>query len=393
MPGLPNYIKRFNLWSIRPFSASKNAKEEISKEDLFSPVSCYPGSKKGILFFPDWSYYNPYQKLLYGNLNKLFGCSVFGFKPEDFSIDCMKAYLSQSRILHLHWINVLYQLQDAQSRNDFISALLWAKGKGLKIVWTVHNYISHESENQQRELEIRKRVAQIADHLIVHGKPAREIVCESYNAEPEKVHIIPHGHYSGFYRNDLSRDAAREKLGIPDRDYVFLFFGNIRAYKGLESLVEAFVRINKKHRHTSLLIAGRGLDQEIRDYVDKKAHDCKKIKAHMKFVDDDDVQAYMNASDVVVLPYKNVLTSGAALLALSFMKPVLAPPKGLIPEVVDSSTGALFDDHKQMELMMEGCISGTNGSNWTESAFEKKLSRLDWDHLLKDSIFSSLLRS
>ena len=113
----------------------------------------------------------------------------------------------------------------------------------------------------------------------------------------------------------------------------------------------------------------------------------------MKFVDDDDVQAYMNASDVVVLPYKNVLTSGAALLALSFMKPVLAPPKGLIPEVVDSSTGALFDDHKQMELMMEGCISGTNGSNWTESAFQKKLSQLDWDHLLKDSIFSSLLKS
>jgi len=354
------------------------------------PVSAVTGSKKGIIFFPDWSYYNSYQKLLYNSLNELFDCSAFGFNPKDFNINCLKQYTQKCSVIHIHWINVFYELDDKNSIDSFFKTLTWAKTNKFTIIWTVHNFVSHESKNYDLEIEIRKKVSQIADHIIVHGTFAKNMICKEYLVEPEKVHVIPHGHYRGFYKDLIPAEDAKKQLGITNDDFVFLFFGNIRAYKGLEELVEAFLRLQKKHNHITILIAGRGLDKEIHDYINEKVALSKKIIAHIKFINDDDVQLFLNASDIMVLPYKSVLTSGVALLALSFMKPIIAPRIGLIPELVDENIGLLFDTYEEMEQMLEFSIVNRNQDKWSKEKFQQKLEELDWDNLLDNSFFSSI---
>jgi glycosyltransferase involved in cell wall biosynthesis len=58
------------------------------------------------------------------------------------------------------------------------------------------------------------------------------------------------------------------------------------------------------------------------------------------------VQYYMRACDVCVLPYRQVTTSGAAILALSFGVPVVAPRMGCFVDLIGEDRGVLFDpDH------------------------------------------------
>ena len=62
------------------------------------------------------------------------------------------------------------------------------------------------------------------------------------------------------------------------------------------------------------------------------------------FVDYRDLQIFLNAADTVVLPYREILTSGAAMLAMSFGKPVIAPRLGALNDLVKEGCGILFDN-------------------------------------------------
>ena len=68
------------------------------------------------------------------------------------------------------------------------------------------------------------------------------------------------------------------------------------------------------------------------------------MSAHIKFIPDEEVQVFFHAADVVILPYRAVLTSGSAILAISFGKPVVAPALGLITDLIrDGEDGLLYD--------------------------------------------------
>jgi glycosyltransferase involved in cell wall biosynthesis len=59
-------------------------------------------------------------------------------------------------------------------------------------------------------------------------------------------------------------------------------------------------------------------------------------------VDDARIQYFMNASDAVVLPYRRSLTSGAAVLAMSFARPCIAPRIGCFGEMLDERGAFLY---------------------------------------------------
>jgi glycosyltransferase involved in cell wall biosynthesis len=148
---------------------------------------------------------------------------------------------------------------------------------------------------------------------------------------------VPHGHYRDVYANTVTRPEAREVLGLPAGAAVCLFIGQVRPYKGVVDLVRAF-------RQTSdpdavLVIAGRPVSSELADAVSRAATGDERVRVHLGLVAVDDIQRFLNAADLVVLPYVESLNSGAALLALSFDRRVLAPATGAFAELA----GALGD--------------------------------------------------
>jgi beta-1,4-mannosyltransferase len=153
--------------------------------------------------------------------------------------------------------------------------------------------------------------------------------------------VIPHGNYLDSYPDEIPRAAARRKLALDDSRLVFLFLGAVRPYKGILELLAAFRR--QAPRDAVLVIAGEPLDADFSRRIEEAVADADNMHFYPGFVPNREVQVYMNASDVVVLPYRNVLSSGAALLAMSFGKPCVAPATGCLTDVLDSSGAFLYD--------------------------------------------------
>lgn len=290
------------------------------------------------VFIPDYRKDNSYQSNLSNSLSKK-GVYVY------FEGRVIKSVLdSMPDILHIHWT---YPFLIAKSRFGtivksvkFICELLLLKSFGIKIIWTVHNIVDHEGKFKSTELFFNKLLIKLCDKLIVHCQSAKTEIMKMYDKEDSSIEVIPHGSYIGLYENMITREDARRKLNIDIDDKVILYFGQVRPYKGIPELIDVFKRL--KDEKCKLLIVGKPLNDEIRENIINSCIGNSNIINILKFVPDDDIQIYMNAADVVVLPFKDILTSGSAILSMSFGRPIIIPISGCMSDTIDEKWNFMY---------------------------------------------------
>ncbi|MBC8449084.1 MAG: oligosaccharide flippase family protein [Chloroflexi bacterium] len=255
-------------------------------------------------------------------------------------------------VLHLHWLELLYR-HDAPWRTrlfhwtNTMLAIGAARLLGVKVVYTVHNVWQHEPQGRVLYRLASRFVLRIADGVHVHSEPAREELLRSFRCRGPVV-VIPHGNYVTWYANECSRQAARQRLGLPPDAFVYLSLGQVRPYKGVEELLQAFADL--AGQELVLLIAGRAQPPEYGQQVRALAAGDRRVRLHLDYVPDDEVQVFMNGADVAVLPYRQTTTSGAAILALSFGLPVVAPALGPFPPLLGQGAGLLYDPQPPQAL-------------------------------------------
>jgi len=142
--------------------------------------------------------------------------------------------------------------------------------------------------------------------------------------------------------------AARQQLGLPHDGFVYLSLGQVRPYKGVEELLRAFSGLHGED--LSLVIAGRVQQPDHGELLRSLAAGEPRVQLHLRYVPDDELQIFMNAADVAVLPYRQTTTSGAAILALSFGLPVVAPEIGPFPALLSQGGGILYDPQDSQAL-------------------------------------------
>ena len=303
-----------------------------------------------VVFAPDWSDGNPYQNNLAYSLSKK-GVKVCYEK----NLRNLYHYIKRGKfdILHLHWQHPLLlasnQIKTILKSTSSVTTLAMLRIAGIKIVWTIHNITSHERNNSSLELFLCRIIARLCSKIIAHSSSARIAIIDAYRIQDSLVTTIPHGNYLANYSNNISESEARQKLGLSLDNIVFLYFGAVRGYKGIPELVEAFKRMDEPK--SRLIIAGRPSSKEEAQEILEKCQNNDRITTVFEFIPDQDVQLYMNAANVVVLPFKNILTSGSAMLAISFAKPVIAPLIGCIPDILDSKGSILYDPSKSDGLL------------------------------------------
>jgi glycosyltransferase involved in cell wall biosynthesis len=253
---------------------------------------------------------------------------------------------SRPDIIHLHWLHPF--TMGGWTVTAFcrycVFRLAWATLRvfGRKIVWTVHNLKDHEGRNSGLERACTRYVSRRADAILVHCTHAKAQLLEMFpRVRPGLVHVIPHGNYCKAYENTLSRSEARKRLGLPAGEFVFLFFGQIRPYKGVLELIDAFRTV--PHREVRLVIAGLVCEAGAEVVLAEHAARDSRVDYRPGFVLDGDVQAYLNACDVLVCPYRDILTSGSVMLGASFARPCIAPRLGCIPEQIEEADSFLYD--------------------------------------------------
>jgi glycosyltransferase involved in cell wall biosynthesis len=218
----------------------------------------------------------------------------------------------------------------------------------------------HSSNYEEFEKRYYNKIVKYAtENIIVHSQEAKITLVTEYNIEnySDKVVPIPHGNFISYYQNTISQEESRDILDINPDEFVYLFLGNISEYKNLPALISEFK--NLEIHKGKLVIAGRPSQEELEEKVIEMCSDNSNIDTYLYFIPDDEIQIYMNAADVVVLPYEKILTSGSAILSMSFGKPVIAPDKGCLKDFLPESSN--FKYHKNHELedkMLEAYKSG-----------------------------------
>jgi glycosyltransferase involved in cell wall biosynthesis len=340
---------------------------------------------------------NPYV-LLYKQALEQQGLVVH--LEQEFSLKWLIARGKSCDAIHLHWIEAAYKpsygdsgpglarkrLHNRFSRAllgtlrliDFSAALLLAKLWGRTIVYTAHNLTY---SGQFRPFVALNRVAHrvvvsLSDHIHAHNHYTREILAASYGRE-DRVTVVPHGNYIGCYPNQISRSAARQQLGLPDDAFVYLFLGLLRPYKGVEGLIGAFDNIELPTGR--LLIVGRVSSPSYKERILSLSQGNPAIRLVPEFVPDEAIQLYMNACDVCVLPYRNMTTSGAAILALSFGRPVVVPAIASFPELITPETGILYDPSQPDALV--SALERAGRRSWSEAQILDYVHQFDWDKL------------
>lgn len=340
------------------------------------------------LFLSQWRY-NPYQKLLVQNLRAL------GLEIAERSIK--KSFLV--RVLFRHKPNILHlqNIHPLTRKNNAVFAaldlllllceLMFVRTIGVKIVWTAHDLASHPGKHVLLERGATILIGGMAHAIIAHCEQARaELLKQPLIGKEHKISIVPHGHYIGYYNNDISRTGARRALGIPENSVTFLLLGWIAAYKGLVELIDAFERLRSDQAH--LVIAGPSPDPELTEIIQQRLTRRDQIKFNPGFIPDNEIQVYMNACDAVVLPYRQTFTSGVVFLAMSFGRACVAVRRGCLVDVLNDAGAFLYEPHWQDGLLraMECAVVRKDELPLMGRYNQDRVSQWRWDEIAQRTL-------
>jgi len=211
------------------------------------------------------------------------------------------------------------------------------------------------------------RVVCIADNIIPHEKRIGDHVFTSYFVKPVDAFItmsskvlqdvaifsqkpakyVAHPLYDNFGEK-ISRESARQKLGIGNTDKIVLFFGFIRAYKGLDILFDAISILQNEAGNNPpvrFLVAGEFYEEEkgYQAQIDQLGI-REQLYLRTDFIPDSEVKYYLCAADAVIQPYRNATQSGVTPLAYHFEKPMLVTNVGGLPALVpDKKVGLVTE--------------------------------------------------
>ncbi len=233
----------------------------------------------------------------------------------------------------------VYQLRRWQRLAALFGQLAAFRAAGGRMAYTVHNLDPHEDGGPADRWGAARLIRQ-ADVVHVHDDSTAAAIAARFDRR-EGVIVAPHGHYLGSYPNGVGRAEARGRLGLPADAFIYVTLGLLRPYKGLEELLPAFRKTASDD--ALLLLAGQSGSPGYTARLTTLAAGDPRIRLFPRFVPPEDVQLYLNAADVCVLPYRQITTSGAALLAFSFGAPVIAPAIGAFPNLIAGQRGLLYN--------------------------------------------------
>ena len=206
-------------------------------------------------------------------------------------------------------------------------------------------------EKNNLDSMVYQRIIDSADVIHHHCECSRKRLSGKYEIPSAVTEFVaPHGHFFS-YRNEVSPEEAREKIGISSDAFVYLHFGAIRGYKGIDKVLDAFKQVKK--RGDILLVVGRmsgigGIFERIKFACGRYL--SSSMQFHLKTVDSEDIQIFVNASDAMVLGHTRGLNSGVAVLGMSFGKPVIGPDLGCIPFVLDQGMNLCYKTGNVQDL-------------------------------------------
>ena len=229
-----------------------------------------------------------------------------------------RSYTRTADVRHYQWLPL-----------EALDALLLPPARPR--VLTVHNTLRRGGGARE---PVTRRLVRLMDALVVHARAGANELVERFGADPERVHVIPHGAFEHLTRLPLERPLPPELEAVDGP--VILCFGLVRPYKGVDVLLEAFQQLEG----AELWVVGLPhMDMTALRASAERARG--RVRFVERFVEDAELPAYFRRADVVVLPHRRIDQSGVLSTALAFGKPIVASAVGGFAEVASDHGAAV----------------------------------------------------
>jgi beta-1,4-mannosyltransferase len=340
-----------------------------------------------VVSFPSILGTNPYQRLLYQRL------SGHGFRVEpsgEFRVRWLLRARGRVDLLHFHWPQGYWRANDRRRLGGplvdwaylalFSSRVAAARVLGFRIAWTIHQVYPHDRAASRLDRLGAKVLARASHVLIAHDAATAAHARAELGRAARDVTIVPHGSYIGVYRPRLGRADVRRALGIGAERFVFLHLGDLRAYKDLALLIEAFREADLPD--ATLVVAGTPADAESEAALRAAAASDERIVLRFGFVPEEGVSELFEAADAAVVARSDGGTSGSLILALSMGKAAVVADRPAYRALVGvDAAGWLFSpgdaDSLRAALERAGRASPAERSAKCRAA-HARAENLDW---------------
>jgi glycosyltransferase involved in cell wall biosynthesis len=207
----------------------------------------------------------------------------------------------------------------------------------IKTILTVHDVVWHDPKNLNNRKKLLRKIYTGVHHIIVHTRKNKEQLIDEFHVSSHRITVIPHG-TDRLRTGPVKAVETRKRFGIPSDVPVILFFGNIRNNKGLDLLFHAMHLLKEENVRARLVVAGRmpsGITFERYDKIIDELELRSNLILHVDWISDDEMRAYFEVADIVVLPYTSFASqSGVLLQAYKYNKPVVVTNVGGMGEIV-----------------------------------------------------------
>lgn len=219
---------------------------------------------------------------------------------------------------------------------------LWLRLWAGRYVHTAHNALPHSREQSRLFHWAYRWIYRFPHTIIAHTEKVAQQLESNFGVGRHRIIVISIGLNEEMPTTTATPAEARQRLGLPAQGPIALFFGKVEPYKGVDLLAEAwgFVRTPDAY----LAIAGWCPDRAYTDLVRAAMQRSPRVASmawREGFVPNEEVALWLQACDVVVMPYRNIYQSGVVFLCLRFGMPIVATDVGSLSEYIDASSGII----------------------------------------------------
>jgi glycosyltransferase involved in cell wall biosynthesis len=227
-----------------------------------------------------------------------------------------------------------------------------------------------------------KVIFAVSDMIIVHTRESKQLMKTVYGVEESKLRILPHGSYQK--PNFKNKDECKHRLNLQNR-IVVTILGFVTPKKGHDLVIPLLPNLD---RNVQLVIAGGPQNAQDEQYIGKlkkltEQNHCEDRVTFTGYLPD--FTDVLNATDMALLPYRNVTDSGVLHLLTAYGVPIIASDLEAFREVYDeygclilfksgdpkdllAKTQELLGNQHQRDLLKSNCLAMWNATKWSNIA-------------------------
>jgi D-inositol-3-phosphate glycosyltransferase len=252
---------------------------------------------------------------------------------------------------------------DAHGVPDTLHANYWLSGLAghrlkhelrIPLIMTFHTLERVKADHFEGESEDRAHqeaaIFACADAVLASCDVEAAQFVEYYNANPERVHVVPLGVQHAFFAPG-DQTAARQALGRNETETMLLFVGRLQALKGVELALETLITLRQRGRDANLAIVGgpSGPDGNTTlSQLHRRVREAGVIE-YVSFVAPQSHQllsTWMRAADVTLVPSRSESFGLVALESSACGTPVVASAVGGLLALIDPGVNGQLVEHR-----------------------------------------------